>query len=494
VEIDSYRTEAEHFLSELDREYYLHYSGIKESFEIEAVYDRHSQLFERDAVDRIREAYDTAGRGTELARQRRILLDFAVEGHIGTQTKALEAEMARREAGLTLEVDGTDVGYRQALVIQANTADPAARRVIGTQLLDLIDRELNPVAGEIIQRQHITATELGFASYAAMCAELKGVDLEGLATATRRFITESAARYPAVVGPELQAGLGYELDEMSVDDFGRFSRATDLDSSFPAQRLLPSLYETVGGLGIDMHAQPNVHLDVEARPNKTPRAFCAPVRAPDEVYLVIAPSGGREDYNALFHEAGHTQHFAHMDRTLPFEYRYLGDSAITEGFAFLFEHLEQNPRWLARWVRSAEPEAVLRRSVANRAMMIRRYAAKLDYELDLHGAAPAVDPAGRYAELLSDGIGFPWPRERHLTDVDPGFYCAYYLRAWALETSLRRVLTERFSESWFEQPEAGELLREWWSGGQRLSAEEFLHEITGETLDFSVLLEDLNLV
>ena len=42
-----------------------------------------------------------------------------------------------------------------------------------------------------------------------------------------------------------------------------------------------------------------------------------PVRVPDEVYLVIPRVGGRDDYEALMHEAGHAQHYAHVDRVAP---------------------------------------------------------------------------------------------------------------------------------------------------------------------------------
>ena len=47
-----------------------------------------------------------------------------------------------------------------------------------------------------------------------------------------------------------------------------------------------------------------------------------------------------------------------------------------------------------------------------------------------------------------------WPETTWLSDVDPFFYCAAYLRAWALETHLRRELRERFGELWFEEPRA----------------------------------------
>ena len=80
------------------------------------------------------------------------------------------------------------------------------------------------------------------------------------------------------------------------------------------------------------------------RPGKRPRAFCAPIRVPDRVVLVVLPQGGQEDFAALFHEAGHTEHFAHTRRSLPAEQRVLGDNAVTEGFAFLLEHLIGEPR------------------------------------------------------------------------------------------------------------------------------------------------------
>ena len=53
---------------------------------------------------------------------------------------------------------------------------------------------------------------------------------------------------------------------------------------------------------------------------------------PDEVYLVLRPHGGQNDWQTLLHELGHALHFANMRRRrLPFEYRWLGDNSITEG-------------------------------------------------------------------------------------------------------------------------------------------------------------------
>ena len=53
--------------------------------------------------------------------------------------------------------------------------------------------------------------------------------------------------------------------------------------------------------------------------------------------------GGREDYAALFHEGGHAEHYANVDAELPFEFRHLGDNSVTESYAFLLEHLTEQP-------------------------------------------------------------------------------------------------------------------------------------------------------
>ena len=97
----------------------------------------------------------------------------------------------------------------------------------------------------------------------------------------------------------------------------RLFRGVKWDAMFPPDRMVPALESTLADLGIDLRGQSNVHVDIEPRPSKDPRAFCAPVLVPSEVHLVIPRVGGRDDYDALMHEAGHAEHYAHVDPSLP---------------------------------------------------------------------------------------------------------------------------------------------------------------------------------
>ncbi len=165
-----------------------------------------------------------------------------------------------------------------------------------------------------------------------------------------------------------------------------------------------------------------------------------------------------DDYNALFHEMGHAQHYANT-REHAFEFKYTGEPTVTEAFAFLSEYLLANQAWLR--MRSTMPTPVLkeytRMASFQRILMVRRYCAKILYELHLHGGSDKAPSL--YAQLQARAVGYvpvPSDEKRYLADVDPLFYAAGYVRAWFLEAQLNGKLTQDFGTNWFENPAAGQ--------------------------------------
>jgi hypothetical protein len=490
-DLDTYAAEAESFVSAIDREYYMHFAGHKEGFEIAPIYERHAGLFDAGAVQSLRDGLAGAEPG-DSERRHRYLLQLAVEGFIGEQTKAETTELAERESTLTIQWSGGEESYRQAAIVQSNEPDSDRRFEIEQARNEVLEAELNPLYLEIHERGHELATELGWPSYRAMFEELKAVDLERLAVQTRAFKESTDGGYRDLVEPQLVAETGLGFEKLRRSDFPYFFRAKTHDSLFPSERLVEALERTLAGLGFDLDAQSNVTLDLEQRPNKSARAFCSPVHVPGEVYLVIPRRGGRDDYAALFHEAGHTEHYANVDAGLPFEFRHLGDNSVTEGFAFLLEHLTEDPTWLEFTLGQAPTDGYLDYVLASKLIFLRRYAVKLDYELVLHGGRqPLGEMPELYAGLLGEAAGVDWPAVSYLADVDDGYYVANYLRAWAFEVSLRRNLHDRFGPEWFANPEAGEVLRSIWREGQRLTADELLADLGGGPLDFKVMVDEV---
>jgi hypothetical protein len=489
-DLDEYRRDAERFCEQIDRDYYLHLAGHKPDLEVEAIYARHEPLFTREAVERIGEARRAATRDEE--RRLRYLHQFALDGHLGALTRSFAARLAELEATLELEVEAETMPYRMAPVLQANEPEAERRAEIEAARNAVLDQRLSPLHREALEISHAACVELGWPSYLDAYSDVRALDLRALARRLEEFADGTEVDYPSTVDPELERTVGFPLAELRRSDLVRFFRAPHLDSLFPSARMIAALRETLLGMGIDLEAQSNVILDTESRPSKSPRAFCATPRIPEEVYLVLPPVGGREDYATLFHESGHAEHYGCTDASLEFEFRHLGDNSVTESFAFLLEGLTASPEWLREIVGAEGAEMAIEHARAARLVFLRRYSAKIAYEVELHGPDADLDamPA-RYAELLGERVGVEWPWETWCSDVDGGFYVACYLRAWALEVEWRAELAERFGGAWFANPEAGAWLRGIWEQGQRLDADALLDQTTGRSLDFMRLAAEL---
>jgi hypothetical protein len=249
--------------------------------------------------------------------------------------------------------------------------------------------------------------------------------------------------------------------------------------------MIPALEATLGGLGIDIRSQSNIHLDVDVRPNKSPRPFCAPIEVPEKVMLVIQPIGGKDDWEALFHEAGHAEHFGLTSPDAPFEAKRVGDMAVTEGWAMLLEHLVTDPVWLTRRLDVPKVPELVHEGAVSLLYFARRYSAKLLYEIEFFQADDVATMRGRYAELLGDALKLQVNPESYLDDIDGSFYVTGYLRSWAFEAQLREFLRSEFGTDWFAHRQAGDLLRELWSLGQGPTADELLRDVSGATLELA---------
>ena len=480
--LDAYRDEADRFIAALDEEYYLHYAGLKESFELEPIYERFADLTTLDAAKTL------AGHGESGGAGEIELWHFACEGYLGNLTREEAERIAELEASLQATVAGEEVPYRMLRPTIANEADRSRRESLESARVELAEEHLMPHWTAHAEKRREGTRALGAPTYRELYGRF-GFPLEELAAQARAFLDETEALHVASFDRFLRRRVGVPLEEARRHDVLRAFRGSEWDEGFPADRMVPALQWTLEGLGIDLSAQENVHLDLEPRPQKSPRAFCAPIEVPQRVMLVIKPMGGPDDWHAFFHEAGHAEHFAHVAPDLPVEFRRLGDNSVTEGWAMLFEHLVDDPAWLSRRLDFAKPEDFAEESAVSLLYVVRRYAGKLLYELELHGDVELESMRGRYVELLGDATKVEPSPSDFLADVDEGFYCTCYLRAWAFHTQLESYLRQELGRSWFTRPEAGSLLRELWAEGQRLTAAELLGQVAGAKLELAAVGE-----
>ena len=503
LDLGTYSEQAEAFIAEIGEEYYLNHSGQKGDLALRPIYERHASLFSAERISALRDLASDApadgsrgsgasdGTNGSAGREARLLARFAVDGYLERAVADLTEQIAEAETNTTVRWQGRGITYRQASVRVAEIPDRAERNALDAVYLEAVEA-INPLREERLRRLHELARELGAPDYVALYSQAKGIDFDRLSISLQEFLAQSETVYFASLRRYL-ARIDIEQGDASRADLSHVLRGGAFDPWFRAERLVPVLERTLRVLGIELGAQPAVTLDLERRPNKSPRAFCVPVRVPNDVRLVLLPRGGHEDYDTALHEAGHAEHFANVAPELPVAYRYLGDDSLTEGYAFVLQYLALEPAWLAEHLGVTEGETLVYLDFAafRKLYLLRRYVAKLLYELRLHRGMDFGVARAYYAGALSFLAGARFPESSYLADLDDGLYAGQYLRAWLLEACVSSALRQRFGATWWRHTGAGDLLRELWARGQELTAEELVAQLGYDGLDWRPVLRHI---
>ncbi len=474
------RKRGEAFLEEVSAEYHAAHAGLKHGADLQPIYARHAEAYGDDAFRLALELFRGSDADSEAFRSARLLVDWLAESRIGRDLAPLEEREIRweGEAVVTLP-DGSTEPYQRAAITIANERDTAKRHVLDDARATLVEAELAPIRRDRLQREHELVRDLAIVpggGYNATFQALSGVGLAGLRAECEAFLRDTQAMWDELLPFYLKKGLGLKPGEATRADAIALMRAPEFDAYFPAAAMEREVRRQVTEMGISPDADGRVRYDTGEREGKRSRAFCAPVRIPDEVHLVLRPHGGQNDYMTLMHELGHALHFGNMARALPFEHRWLGDNSVTEGYAMLFDHRLKDAGWLLRYTGLTKKELpeYLRLQGFEELHFVRRYSAKLIYETELHADDAQWDRLpDLFVDVLSTATGFRYQRADAFVDVDPRYYAARYLRAWQLQAVLDEALRERFNEDWWRNPSAGPwIVEELFAQGQRELADE----------------------
>lgn len=483
------REDLEAFQNELMAEFYGNYAGLKDELSTVPIYEKYAHLFSAEAMAAVAAAGENAPPEEDM-RWQKYLMAFSTMGYVDSAVKSLTDKVNTWEAKAVVKFDGEDIPYRMVPVRLRNEAVAGTRHRLFEAKIETME-ELNALLMERMGRVHDTASELGFKSYREMCSTLKGVDYKAFEAEMEELLRRTETLYVQEMDAVLQERAKLALADAWSCDVPYAFKGDEYDSYFSKDRLVGAFRETLKGMGVDPDSYTNITMDTEDREKKTPRAFCAPVKVPEDIKLVIKPMGGWRDYESFFHEGGHAWHFGSTKRDLPAEYRYLGDNSVTEAFAFLFNYLVTDENWLKRYLGLEDPKPFIRFALINKLMFLRRYASKLVYEMKLHHGRVSPELAEVYRTTLQKGLRFRHTERHFLEDVDDAFYCAEYLRAWVFEGQLRAAMKEKFGEEWFTDEKSGGYLRELWSYGQKFKADELVQTVGYIELDFEPLVQEI---
>jgi hypothetical protein len=468
--------------------------GEKETSEQAAIVARYRDLFTTTQLDALHgEELEADGEERErLYRLRKACEDGVVIAELADRLDALEnALLAER-----IPWRGEELPLRSAQARVAVLPGYADRDELGALQVGASAR-FNPERAELLAAGEALAAQLsGERDPIARHEEEKAVSLRDLAAALVRARGAATAAWEPLRSRWLDRLLGDEReDRPSSAHSAWLRRLSPLEATYTKERAVPVCAETLLRLGFNLEREPGIRLDLEDRPQKSPRACVIASDPPSVVHLITRAQGGLHDYQAFLHEAGHALHYAGCDPELPYTFRKLSrDHALTEIYSYIVEAISREPGWHAEHFGLSDKEAAGNAEATTfiEAFLFRRYSAKLEYELDFWARFGEVGatPDG-YAGRLTEATGLRYPDENYLSDMDSGFYSADYLRAWIRTAQLREHLRNEVGEDWWRRPQTGELLRGLFREGTRPLSEDIAGRLGFDPLDTAPLLREL---
>lgn len=490
--LERLRERAQTFTEDVSREGYLAYSGLKHEAALQAIYARHAELFSDETLAGCVARFRGSADGSEEARAARMMLEWQIESRVGRQLASLdEREVALENDAVVHVSDGRAIPYQRASIDIANSSDAADREAIDRARARVVEDKFSPLRVERLQRERDIVEALGIAhGYNATFEIVSGISLGPLVAECEAFLRDTDAMWRSVLAERLK-GFGIARGEATRADSLALFRLREFDDAFPQSAMESVVRRNCVEMGLDPTATGRITFDIGDRPGKRPRAFCSPVRVPEEVYLVLRPHGGQADYGTFLHELGHALHFGNMRGDYPFEYRWLGDNSVTEGYAMLFDHRMQQRDWLLRYtgLDRQRASAFIRLAGFEELHFVRRYCAKFLYEVQVYsGTVSWGSLPDLYVEMLAGATGFRYRREDAFIDLDARFYSTRYLRAWQLQALMDEGLVNRFNEDWWRNPAAGPWIAgELFAEGQRESASELARRVADVNISFGPL-------
>jgi hypothetical protein len=468
--------------------------GEKEVSEQAAIVERYRDLFSPGQLELLREAEASAGEGDRELLYR--LRKTCEAGLVAAELAVREDELENRILAARVTWEGEELPLRSAQAKLAVLPGYRDRDQLGT-LVNAESARFNDERRELLAAGDALEAELtGEPDTIARNDEEKGISLRELERALDAASRSSAASYELLRARWFERLLGPEREDVPTSSHTSYlRRLSPLEATYTKERAVPVCVETLARLGFDLESMPGIRLDLDDRPQKSPRACVIASDPPNVVHLITRAQGGLHDYQAFLHEAGHALHYAGCDPALPYTFRKISrDHALTEIYSYIVEAISREPEWHAEHFGLSDEEAAenAEATVFLEALLFRRYTAKLQFELAFwerfgeDGGTP-----GGYSERLTAATGIRYPAENYLSDMDSGFYSADYLRAWIRSAQLRAHLARAVGDDWWRSYETGDRLRELFREGTRPTSEEIAARIGFDPLDTAPLLHEL---
>lgn len=440
MDFDTLRQRAETFLQNLNRALYQRHIGAIADIPLHELYAAPG-IFNRETVLGLQDELATAA---EADRPRlRLLWSFLIEGYLRLNAAGFDEELAKRYDQLT---ESGAWARHDALNAYPLPGRPAP---------ETVSKELVNLYAERWQSLCASLQSVGFPDMLAYLAMVSQTDPLAIAAGAAAWLDQTDEAYAqGLFAVRQQSGPIESRDALEAALAGQ-----QFAYWFPQAEHVPTIEDTLYHLGVDVTRQPNLALEIN-RSLQAGSALAFPVRVPEEIYLVVSPTGGLNAYEQFLRVTGMVLPKLFLSPRAPWAQRRLADHSVAEAFGELFVGLLGNGTWLVDLLSLDDSvNEFVEFYRFRRLYHLRRAAARL---ITLVDRARGQED---YSGVFQRALGFDHCANSLWVDM------GWQRRALAVWQGLQRglqlehSLLERFGAGWYRDNTATAALRELWSHG-----------------------------
>jgi hypothetical protein len=433
------------------------------------MYEQYEGFVNLETLKRIEKLTDVATK---------IRLKFALIDHFLRLTLLPhETELQAWSAGAAAQVDDHKV-YLKDIIAWCQKSSTYPQRQILQQETGPLCKFLAPFAlnywNILLNTIH---DRLGFEDYIDFCQQKKEIDYAHYYQFFKNVLRKTDSLYFPAMDRWSRLSYGLPLSALTRFDAINLLGLGQFDQLFP-ERSLESMTAFFQFWQIDVSRIPGLILELGQDSKKSSQAMCFILDAPKEVYVLMRPQGGWVDMETLWHELGHGLAAVHTSPKISRVERDMATSfSLSEAYAFLLQNVTLSRPFLVDYLKLAPETAkkIYYYKVLKDLSVFRRYAAKFVVEFEMFSNGNLSD-GKPYADQMARYTGFYYQPESHLFDLVSEFYCLDYLLGWMGEAVLEKHLREQLGRSWMFKAKAGQILKKWWSQGNKHSIFEFFRK------------------
>ncbi len=472
---ESAQIEIENILNHLNYRWNIEvlaqWEGERVPFKPYQIYDGYENFISHDTLERI----DKLKNKSAGARLKYALIDHFLQRSLLPH----ESEMQTWMRGAAAIVNGKKIYFRDIIPWCQKSSTYKSRQILQKETGPLC-KFLKPFALNYWNiLLDILEEEFGFNSYNNYCQKKKGIDYLYFYNYFKNFLLKTDDLYFKAMECWSRERFGLPLKKLTRFDAINILSLVQFDDFFP-EKSMEKLIGFFNKWSIDLKKTQGLNLELKREKKKSSQAICFILQVPEEVYVLMQPEGGWVDMETLSHELGHglsavftSPELSMIDREMATSY------SLSESYAFLLQNMALSRPFLKEYLGmdTGDVKELVYYKMLKDLSVFRRYAAKFISEFEMFSKGDLSDGES-YARLMARYTGFYYQPESHLFDLVPEFYSLDYLLGWMGESIMERYLSESLGTGWMLRHETGDILKKWWSQGNRLDIFQFF-EING---------------